>query len=222
MSEQFLLTAEDVVVVEDVVKGRCLEARREFDVGNIIFKEVAIAFASYEEDLVEVDGNQEAFTEADLRKGPTYDSKLKKCNSLHLQSTVDILETPIGNPLILQMAQDYNLCSRKEYETMAAHLETLPGVESLDTARNFLQLLILMFVVKSEGHGTCNSSSLSINIPLSLKQRIPFLKALKPSQGIEKCEAAAAKFRDRFSTFKPINAASNAQVKTNHFLFFTI
>jgi len=205
--------APGIKVVRDEVKGRCLEATKEFAVGTVAFTEDAIVFASFEED-------------EEVGDAPS------KWDTITEDSLV-----AVGNPAVTTIIKTTGLCSVEEYTKMSLALEALPGVESLDTARNLLQLMVIFYAAtagcsaKSEdssedgdigGHDcgrgdfeTLSAEELVLRRGFNpqLAQQVTYLRELAPSQGIAKCVAAAVEFRKLFPKFKPLSLMSDEKVR---------
>lgn len=178
------LDACGVGVVLDSVKGRCLQALQDFEVGTIILTESAVVYASFEDEEEDLDGFEAGddgslpdtavdvavtaaaaaaaatTTSASVLDSNDGTSKSSECGAKGAAATPcsdwdvvlrrhreplepDLEQVAIGNVAILRMIQERALCSLHEYRRMSLALEPLDGVESLDTARNFLQLLAL-------------------------------------------------------------------------------
>ncbi len=121
----------------------------------------------------------------------------------------------LGNPEVLSLVQRGALCTVGEYRRMARVLEQLPGAESQDTARNFLQLLVLQHcAAAADGGGGGGGDGHAAVFSPALTAQLPLLRALAPSQGLSRCEAAAAELRRQFPEFAPLAALSDVQVRS--------
>ena len=112
----------------------------------------------------------------------------------------------------MQLAASVALWNAGGYETLALALESLPGVGSLDTAKNFLQLLALAYIAKHKVKVQAKGSAADAVSEAEASKEEESLESAYPAQGRPKTKSKDddAEY-NACSTFAGLDSVTNAR-----------